>query len=169
MVKLVSNLVINREEIDNMYSPWVIYATEVKKLFGQDDSVKIEFDNDTPSLTLRVEGDSKADAISKLLPGSVEFGNVTLAIKVLPANYSDDRMSLLKRAFEGNPIVKDFAETEVIGNNLKYVLFKKEVVQYANDDISDLNGVCSTLYQDIAKEVLGEKEGVYFCTSTQNY
>ena len=47
---------------------------------------------------------------------------------------------------------------------MRYVLFKKEVVQYDSDDISDFHGVCSTLYQDLAKEIIGEDEGIYFCT-----
>lgn len=152
-----------------MYSPWVIYAKEVQELFGKDEGVKVKFTNEPPHLKLYVEGDSKADAISKLLPNEVTFGNVTMPIEVVPSNPDDSRMGLLKRAFEGNPIVKEFRTTEVIGNTLDFIIFKKEVVQYENDDISEADGVCSTLYQDIAKEVLGESEGVYFCTSTVNY
>ena len=33
-----------------------------------------------------------------------------------------------------------------------------------NDDLSDAHGICSTLYQDLAKEVFGESEGIFFCT-----
>ena len=152
-----------------MYSPWVVYAKKVQELFGKDEGVKVEFTNEPPHLKLYVEGDGKADAISKLLPGEVTFGNVTMPIEVVPSNLDDSRMSLLKRAFEGNPVVKEFRITEAFGNTLDFLIFKKEVVQYKNDDISEADGVCSTLYQDIAKEVLGESEGVYFCTSTSAY
>lgn len=152
-----------------MYSPWIIYAKQVNELFGKDEGVKVEFINDPPRLKLYVEGNNKADAIAKLLPSEKEFGNVVMPIEVVPSNWDDSRMGLLKRAFEGNPIVKEFQTKEVIGNTMEYVIFKKEVVQYANDNISDANGVCTTLYQDIAREILGQDEGVYFSTSTSNY
>ena len=155
-----------------MYAPWVIYVNKVKEIFGKDEAVKISFvdeDDGEPILTLRVEGDSKADAIAKLLPSTVEFGNVILKINVIPANYSNDRMDVLKRAFEGNPVVKEFISTDVYGNPMQYVVFNKEVVQYKSDDISDANGVTSTLYQDIAKEIFSEKDGVYYCTATRNF
>ena len=31
----------------------------------------------------------------------------------------------------------------------------------------DINGNCSTLYQEIAKDVFGEDEGICFCTDTE--
>ena len=49
---------------------------------------------------------------------------------------------------------------------MTYVVFVKEVVQYFNDDLGDANGVCSTLYQDIAKRLFTSTEGVFFCTNT---
>ena len=150
----------------NMSSPWVIYFRQVEALFKEDPDVKVEFDSETYTLTLHVEGWAKAEAIEKLLPQEKEFGNVIVKVKVIPANTDNvDRITLLKKAFEGNPAVDDIIKAEVFGNTMNYVIFKKEVVQYYNDDISDFFGVCSTLYQDIAKEVLGEDEGVYFCTN----
>ena len=152
-----------------MYSPWVLFAKKVQELFGKDEGVRVEFTNEPLKLKLYVEGDNKADAIAKLLPSEVNFGNVVMPIEVVPSNRDDSRMGLLKRAFEGNPIIKDFQTKEVIGNTLDFLIFRKEVVQYKNDDISEADGVCSTLYQDIAKEILGESEGVYFCTSISAY
>ena len=144
----------------------MIYFRQVEALFKEDPDVKVEFDNETNTLTLRVEGWAKAEAIEKLLPQEKEFGNIIVKVKVIPANTDNiDRLTLLKKAFEGNPAVDDIVKAEVFGNTMNYVIFKKEVVQYYNDDISDFFGVCSTLYQDIAKEVLGEDEGIYFCTN----
>ena len=50
-------------------------------------------------------------------------------------------------------------------NPITYVIFKKEVVQYYNDSLSDAHGMCSTLYQDIAKRILDADEGIFFCTN----
>jgi hypothetical protein len=44
-------------------------------------------------------------------------------------------------------------------------VFEKKVVQFFNDQLDDINGNKSTLYQDIAKDVFEKHEGVYFCTA----
>lgn len=51
-------------------------------------------------------------------------------------------------------------------NSFTYVVFEKEVVQYWNDNLADYNGLTSTLYQDLAKEIFEDAnlDGVYFCT-----
>jgi hypothetical protein len=69
--------------------------------------------------------------------------------------------------FRGNPIVDDIVTIEgVMTNPITYVIFKKEVIQYYNDSLSDAHGMCSTLYQDIASRVLDAGEGIFFCTNT---
>jgi hypothetical protein len=47
------------------------------------------------------------------------------------------------------------------------VVFVPEVVQYYTDNLGDINGFRTTLYQELAKELFGDSElsrGVYFCT-----
>jgi hypothetical protein len=47
------------------------------------------------------------------------------------------------------------------------VVFVPKVVQYYTDNLGDINGFRTTLYQELAKELFGESEltrGVYFCT-----
>jgi hypothetical protein len=51
---------------------------------------------------------------------------------------------------------------------LTYVAFKKEVVQFYADNLRDPNGFKSTLYQDIAEDVFGEKNNVCYCTSKRD-
>ena len=41
-------------------------------------------------------------------------------------------------------------------NSFTYVVFEKEVVQYWNDNLGDINGLRSTLYQDLAKEIFAD-------------
>ena len=52
----------------------------------------------------------------------------------------------------------------VFTNPVSYVIFEKKVVQFFNDDLSDAHGNMTTLYKDVAKDVLGEHHGVFFCT-----
>ena len=151
-------------------SPWAIYYRQLEALFMKDPQVKVIFDADIPEVQIRVEGEEKAEAISKLLPITKDFGAVTLNIKVIPANMLEEsRIALFQKAFEGNEGFSriEIVDNEFLSNPINFVVFKKEVVQYFNDDIGDLHGVCSTLYQDIAKDIFGQAEGIFFCTEVE--
>ena len=150
-------------------SPWVQYYREIEALFGDDPDIKVLFDEDDLVVRLLVNDHDKADALTQLLPASKEFGNVTLYISVIPNNEvaAPSKISLLKRAFHGNPAFRYAASAEGLYTNpIHYVVFANKVVQYFNDDLGDVNGLCSTLYQEIAKDILGESDGVHYCTDT---
>ena len=108
----------------------------------------------------------KAEALSQLLPQERTFGNVTIYINVIPANDNASKIELFKAAFYGNPVF-EFEKTvpDVFSNPVSYMVFKNKVVQYYNDDMSDLHGLRSTLYEDIAKDVFENHDGVFFCTN----
>lgn len=159
--------------------PWVRYYQEVNAMFKNDPGVYVLLDEDNYILSVYVDDQQKADALNELLPQTKEFGNTTLTIKVIPANVtpssgfklnqdSDDYYSyLFKNAFRGNSVLKYVrAIKSTSGFAALYVVFSKEVVQYFNDDLSDINGVCSTLYQEIAKDIFVERRGVFYCTDT---
>jgi hypothetical protein len=149
-------------------SPWCIYADEVKALFGKDPEIKVEYDNDVPEVKLYVDNEEKAEALTQLLPTQKVFGNVVLKVTVVPANMkaSNSKLDLFNIAFKGNPAFAYTASVEqFLGLTSNFVVFAKEVVQYYNDDLSDIHGNCSTLYQEIAKDVFGFQKDVYFCTS----
>lgn len=146
--------------------PWVTYAKKVQALFAEDQDVIVEYDNDSRTLTLLVEGQDKASAIERLIPKEAEFGNVKLAITVKPSN-DDSLQATVRKAFAGNPAVSSIetvsGDVPLFGSRT-YVLFKPEVVQFFDDDMSDYNGLHSTLYQDIAREVFDYDASVSFCT-----
>ena len=151
-------------------SPWVNYYREVEALFGKDPQIKIEFDEDAPEIKMYIDDSEKADAIGQLLPTEKYFGNVLLKITIIPANgLYESQAAKFRKAFEGNPVFV-YAQTieGIFANNINYIVFAKEVVQYYNDDLSDANGVRSTLYQDIAKDVFGERTGIFYCTDVQD-
>ena len=156
------------EQKFNLSTPWAEYYRELEALFKHDPAIKIGFDEDEYIINLYVDGGLKAEALAELLPSEKVFGNVTLKVNVIPANVvKDDKTSLFKAAFEGNPVFSYAVKPEgILVPNFSFVVFKNEVVQYFNDNLGDVNGNRSTLYQEIAKDVFEDHEGVFFCTDT---
>lgn len=149
--------------------PWVTYANEMAQLFLNDPEVHVVYDNDECEIKIYVDNAAKAGALTELLPTEKNYGNITLAITVVPANgISVPVGNIYQTAFKGNGAFS-FVKTVrgIFANDLTYVVFKNRVVQYFNDDFGDIYGQCSTLYQDIAKRIFGETEGVFFCTDTE--
>ena len=150
----------------NLSAPWVIYYREIKALFGDDPEINVEYDEGYNKIMLYVDNPMKADAISKLLPESREFGNVTVHTVVIPANCDDKtKAGLYLTAFENNPVFGFIRPAGgVMADDINYIVFKNRVVQYFADNLHDIHGNISTLYENIARDVFGEDEGCFFCT-----
>lgn len=150
-------------------APWTIYMEQVKALFDPDPDIRMVYDeaidDSVKEIKLFVENSEKADAITKLLPAEQNFGGVTLKVTVIPANAeSEDRVKLLETAFNGNPVISYIKTFATPFGNQTYIVFQNKVVQYFSDNMQDINGFTSTLYQEIAREIFGVDGGVYFCT-----
>lgn len=146
-------------------SPWVLYYREVEALFAEDPEIKTSLDEVTCTLKIYVDNNpDKADALTQLLPEYKKFGNIALKIEVLPSNVQTmSKMDLFRKAFDGNPAVS-YMETVDGVFRANYIVFKNKVVQYYADDLGDINGIHSTLYQDIAQDIFGSEEGIFYCT-----
>lgn len=152
-----------------MSAPWDVFYREVNELFKQDKDIQVVYDEETKEIKLYVNPSGKASALNELLPTEMEYGNVTQKITVIPANgfsfKSSKSATRFCDAFDGNPIISRIETIgDIFSNPITYVAFVNSVVQYFNDDIGDINGQCSTLYQEIAKNVFGNVDGIYFCT-----
>lgn len=163
----------NKEKV-KLAPPWIEYFRKIVVLFCQDPEIHYTIDDNTednnPSITLRIDNQEKYEAINAILPAFRMFGNVKAEIKVIPANESTapDRRKIFEAAFKGNPVLKDFiyANTPFAGD-VAYIVFDKQVVQYPNDEMQDPNGLKSTLYQDIARDIFDNEIGMFFCTATE--
>lgn len=145
--------------------PWALHYRKIVALFGKDPEIKIEYDEDTPEVKLYVSNQEKAEAITQILPSEVPFGNVVFKVSVIPENVNSVGVSVFQKAFNGNPILKDIQTIDgIFSNPVSYVVFEKGVVQFYSDNLADLNGITSTLYENIARDVFGTPSGVYFCT-----
>ena len=148
--------------------PWDIFYREINAMFMRDPEVRVMYDEEALTLKLYVSNDDKADALMQVLPPQKTFGNVTLQIEVVPANdiVNGSASQLWTRVFFGNDAVNDIREVKGIAGlpDMTFVLFRKEVVQYYTDNLRDLHGITSTLYQTIANDIFLIPDGVYFCT-----
>lgn len=156
-------------------SPWVTFYRELNAMFEQDPEVTVIFDEEENDVTLYVDNAAKAEALQLLIPEQKTFGNVTLKIDIIPANDVNrtnyvDCEAVFTTAFKDNGAFC-YADTiyGIMSNPITYVVFQNRVVQYFNDSISDIHGLCSTLYQDIAKDIFNPLPGVYYCTNKPSY
>ncbi len=157
-------------------APWTTYYRQIQAMFKHDKEIRVVYDENEVVIKLFVDNETKAEALTRLLPETVTFGNVSLKISVIPANANNgekkqvefnDSIDLIQAALDGNGAVAQFYPIEYIfSNRMIYVAFQKEVVQFFNDDLSDVRGMCSTLYANIANELFGRLNGVFFCTDS---
>lgn len=158
---------VKNEKNIGLISPWVDYYRQVQALFQEDPEVEVSFDEGSNIIKVYVQNDIKADAISKILPEEKTFGNVTVSISVIPANeHPDDPVVLMQHAFNGNPAFEGVQTFDTPFGTMNFAIFAKEVVQYYNDDMFNIFGLKSTLYEDIARNVLDLKDMKY-CTSDE--
>lgn len=160
--------------------PWVTYVNEIKALFEPDPEIGVTYDNDNVELKLYVENEKKAKILDEiLLPKTKTFGNVELKIIVVPANPYKQNLDvksmkpydIFTTVFDKNPVFSfAFAVDQIFSNVITYVVFAHKVVQFFNDNLNDVYGNVSTLYQEIAQDVFGEANlrGVAYCTDVEN-
>lgn len=156
----------------DLLSPWMDYVHKLEAFFDLDDDIEIEYveEDGEKIIKIKVDGEEKAEALEKLLPIEKAFGTTVVDIEVIPSNEEDSKAKLFRIAFAGNEAVKYIKTVSLpfTSNPFTYVVFEKDVVQYWNDNLGDINGMSSTLYQNLAKEIFdpdGEGTGgVYFCT-----
>ena len=147
--------------------PWVTYVRKIEALFGEDPDIKIEYDEANLILKLFIENPTKADAIQQLLPTEKVFGNITLAVQVIPANKPQRKIDIFQKAFEGNPVFSYAVSVDGISSNdYNFVVFRHKICQFWNDQMNDINGNVSTLYEDVARDIFENADGVFFNTET---
>lgn len=152
-----------------LQAPWVTYYEELSLFFDEDPDVHVIFDESENTVNMYVQDPAKAEALTRLIPPEKQFGGVTLYLNIIPGNQNkNDVLTDITDAFKGNPIVDSIQILDSIpACKFTYVIFRREVVQYWNDDLSDAFGNRTTLWQDVAKRLFEEVPGVHFCTDVQ--
>ena len=157
--------------------PWTIVIRKLEALFDGDPQIAFncDFSGSHPTVVMACNNGDKVAALQQILPEEVNFGNISLKVIVdgTPSNITfTSKVDLFDTAFKGNPAYaysKCPAEERYMWIGTTYVVFKNCVVQFAADNLNDCHGIISTLYQDIAEELLTgiATEGVFYNTDVE--
>ena len=157
--------------------PWSIFIRKVEALFDGDPQIacNVNWGSAAPSIVLACNNGDKVAALQQILPEEINYGGVTLKIAIdgTPSNRAfTSKTELFDVAFEKNPAYAYSmcpCEDGYQWIAATYVVFKNHVVQFFADNLNDCHGVISTLYQDIAAEILTgpAAQGVYFNTDVE--
>ena len=157
--------------------PWTIVIRKLEALFDGDPQIAFNtnFSSEGPSVVLSCNNGDKVAALLQILPEEVSFGNVKLKVMVdgTPSNRAfTSKVELFDTAFKGNPAYAYSvcpAEEGYQWIGTTYVVFNNCVVQFAADNLNDCHGIISTLYQNIAEELLtgSATDGVFYNTNVE--
>jgi hypothetical protein len=157
--------------------PWSIVIRKIEALFDGDPQIacNTNFSGSNPTIVLACNNGDKVTALQQILPEEITFGGVTLKIAVdgTPSNRAfANKKELFEVAFSGNPAFAYAVSPADDGYNwfsMVYVVFNNTVVQFFADNLNDCHGIISTLYQDIATELLTGPavQGVFFNTNVE--
>ena len=157
--------------------PWVVVIRKFEALFDGDPQIacNTNFSGSNPAIVLACNNGDKVTALQQILPEEITFGGVTLKIAVdgTPSNRAfTNKKELFETAFSGNPAFAYAVSPVDEGYNwfsIVYVVFNNTVVQFFADNLNDCHGIISTLYQDIATELLTgpAAQGVFFNTNVE--
>ena len=158
-------------------APWVIVERKFEALFDGDPQIacNIDYSGVAPAIVLACNNGDKVTALQQILPEDISFGGVTLKVTVdgTPSNRAfANKKELFEVAFKGNPAFAYAVSPADDGYNwfsMVYVVFNNTVVQFFADNLNDCHGIISTLYQDIAAELLTgpATQGVFFNTNVE--
>ena len=153
-------------------APWVTTYKKICALFENDMDLHISDINEpTPgncTIVISSQNNAKLESIKKILKNHFEFGNVTLDIEFIPEDNNEKITdSDFRNAFNCNENLTEVRTIETPdGFSRTYVVFEKEVVQFYNDDLTDLYGNYNGLMEDIARELFNEVDAsISYCTN----
>lgn len=141
-------------------APWTCYGKLIYNLFEKDKSIEITKDNEESggiyNIYIKSAEATKLAAIKKILGEEVPMGNITIVL-----NYEDTSDSATledyKEAFKDTGYLVACESIETAIGNYDCPIFAKEIIQFFNDDTSDIYGNKNIIVADAVKEVAQNK------------
>ncbi|MED4751743.1 hypothetical protein [Brevibacillus choshinensis] len=153
--------------------PEATYFNEIKFSIGNDPLVRVEPLIEMPGgnfrITLHVQGTQKARALATLLVRTKQIGNLRIHVRVkttegnvvqpISRTLSPREIANLYRvAFRTNRLFNFAMVRASISFTAVYPVFKAQVIQFFNDDLSDLfnnfNRVAAFVFRDVLRNTI---------------
>lgn len=161
-----------------LQSPWVTYNNYIHAILDPDPDIEV---GDIEKVSDNVDGikkidiivnkHDKAEALKAVMMQKIVFGNITVFINIIDTEVDDDQEALVEKfrvLFENNPIVKKIETiTDPANVDHSFICFDPVVVQFYNDDMTDLYGNYNGLFEDIAREIFNYDAFTQFCTESK--
>jgi len=130
---------------------------------------------------IKVKDADQAVAIASIVTLSHKIGNLTVQVQVtdgeghdfkpvIPGS-SDQLADLVRKALKGNYFLKDVIvkASPVSQKKVVFAVFTKSVIQFPNDNLSDLYGNFNGVAAAVFRDVLADEPGSYILDpSTEN-
>ncbi|WP_442598588.1 hypothetical protein [Neobacillus sp. D3-1R] len=155
--------------------PWYTLWNEIKNTIGKDPSIHIEnldVSQNPYQINIVVDDDKKGSALTTIIADTHQMGNISVLVQVInnqgvsyqgktvhsPIELSD----IVTAGLSGNPLfVKSIVQRVSPDPNAPtnvFPVFTKSVVQFFNDDLTDLyhnyNNVTAIVFSDILKSTV---------------
>lgn len=152
-------------------APWWRIYKEISNLFAPDKEIEIsKMDESDPSVckfTISSKNAAKIAALEKIVKNHFVIGNVTLDISF---EYIKDGGNItaddFEAAFEGN---SNYVTSKVISKgpfqDITYVIFAKEIIQFFDDDLTDIYGNFNGTVEEVASDICNKSSNINFSTA----
>jgi hypothetical protein len=152
--------------------PWITLWNKINGSIGNDPSVRVEpldQSNNPYVVRITVDGRAKAISIASLLKPSHQLGGVSVIVEirdrdgetaapVIPGSV-DDLVRQVESGFMDNRWYVEVVKKEFLGRPRVYPVFAKGVIQFKNDDLSDLYGNYNAVAATVFSRVLTHSPG----------
>src|SRR5271166_774639 len=155
------------------YTPWAEIKNSVGVTPGVEVGDLIDKGDGLYVVPIKVKAPDRAIAIASILTLSHKIGNLTVQVQVtdgdghdvkpvIPAS-SEQLADLVRQALKGNHFLKEVIvkATPISPKKVVFAVFTKDVIQFPNDDLSDLYGNFNGVAAAVFRDVLADEPGGY--------
>lgn len=156
--------------------PWYTLYNKIYAFFSMDDELTIsklvKVGKGMYSIIISSTNTDKIIALSKILPESVNFGNVNVYIYPKVENDEDFEVDSrpvnaddYKAAFTGNKYFVEVIHTDqsFYTPDLTFIILTRDIISFFNDDLTDYYGNYNGLVSDVANDIMILPSGHNFC------
>jgi hypothetical protein len=165
--------------------PWYTLWNELKYTIGKDVSFRIsdlDVSQNPYRITIITDDTQKGSALATIIKLVHDFGKIQVTIHIQDSNgtpyegfyvtNSNELALVIRMALQGNPLFRNVYRRPTAAFFLSkdvFPVFKKTIIQFYNDDLSDYymnyNNVASHVFANVLKDNIN---GLYIHCSTED-